>query len=83
MLCANGNLPRKGQVRTNPTIRWAVIHTHLYSHRTRLCQMHREDPSVPAAAVSRRVWHGVWWRGARGQGHAAVAARPPVRNSAY
>ena len=39
MLCANGNLPRKGQVRTDPTMRWSVIHTHLYSHRTRLCHL--------------------------------------------
>ena len=37
MLCANGNLPGKGQVRTDPTMRWSVIHTHLYSHRTRSC----------------------------------------------
>ena len=39
MLCANENLPRKGQVRTDPTMRWSVIHTHLYSHRTLLCQI--------------------------------------------
>ena len=45
MLCANGNLPRKGQVRTDPTMRWSVIHTHLYSHRTRLCQR-ATDPSA-------------------------------------
>ena len=48
MLCANGNLPRKGQVRTDLTMRWSVIHTHLYSHRTRLC--HHEGRAAGAMA---------------------------------
>ena len=52
MLCANENLPRKGQVRTDPTMRWSVIHTHLYSHRTRLCQEARSSTSSPSASLS-------------------------------
>ena len=50
MLCANGNLPRKGQVRTDPTMRWSVIHTHLYSHRTRLCHVPRDAARHARAA---------------------------------
>ena len=32
MLCANENLPRKGQVRTDPTMRWSVTHTPTSIH---------------------------------------------------
>jgi hypothetical protein len=34
MLCANGNLPRKGQVRTDPTTRVGHTHPPLFTQNT-------------------------------------------------
>ena len=34
MLCANGNLPRKGQVRTDPTTRIGHTHPPLFTQNT-------------------------------------------------